>query len=117
MLHSILAVESGQVGLAILNNFTLLSLCQFGMFQSAELTNQMTSIERIVEYAELPSEPSLESDEKNTPTETWPEFGQIEFKSFNLRYSEYGQRALRNLTFCIDAKVHEIFSNWFYSHI
>lgn len=75
------------------------------MRQSAELENQMTSVERIIEYAELPSEPPLESDEKIAPPDTWPEFGKIEFKSLNFRYAENGRRVLRDLTFRIDAKV------------
>lgn len=103
-------MESGQVGLAILSNMNLLRVCQFGMRQFTELENQMTSIERIFEYAELPSEPPLESDQKNTPPENWPQFGNIEFKSLSLRYAENGHRALRNLTFRIDAKVRNYFN-------
>lgn len=75
------------------------------MRQSAELENQMTSVERIVEYAELPSEPPLESDEKNAPPKDWPYYGNIEFKSLSLRYAENGARTLRNLTFRINSKV------------
>lgn len=103
-----LVMESGQVGLAILSNINLLGLCQYGMRQSAELENQMTSIERIMEYAELPSEPPLESDKKNAPPDNWPRFGNIEFKSLSLRYAENAHRVLRNLTFRIDAKVKNI---------
>lgn len=102
-------VGSGLVGLAVLSNFSLLSICQFGMFQSAELESQMTSVERIIEYCDLPSEPSLESDEKNEPPESWPRQGEIQFKSLSLRYAEYGQHVLRNLTFRIEAKVKAIF--------
>lgn len=100
-----IGVASGKVGLAIFTNFKLLSLCQFGMFQSAELESQMTSVERIVEYAELPPEPPLESDKENSPPETWPQRGEIQFKSVSLRYAVNGPRALRDLTFRINAKV------------
>lgn len=65
----------------------------------------MISVERIVEYAELPSEPAMESDDKNAPPKNWPRFGSIEFKSLSLRYAENMQRVLKNLTFRIDAKV------------
>lgn len=98
-------MQSGMVGLAILSSINLMGTCQWGMRQSAELDNQMTSVERIVEYAELPPEPPLESDEKNAPPKGWPFYGNIEFKSLNLRYAEHGARILRNLTFRIDAKV------------
>ena len=82
-----------------------MGLCQWGMRQSAELENQMTSVERVLEYAELPSEPPLESDEKNAPPKDWPHYGNIEFKSLSLRYAENTARTLRNLTFRINAKV------------
>lgn len=96
--------KSGNVGLAILSSINLVGMCQWGMRQTAELENQMTSVERIVEYAELQSEPPLESDEKNAPPEDWPWAGNLAFKSLSLRYVENGSRTLRDLTFNIEAK-------------
>lgn len=83
------------------------------MRQSTELENQMTSVERIVEYAELPAEPPLESDSKNAPPKDWPQSGRIEFESLSLRYAENGHRILRKLTFDIDTKVSMISLNPF----
>lgn len=97
--------QSGNVGLAILNSINLIGMCQWGMRQTAELENQMTSVERIVEYADLPPEPPLESDEKNAPPKDWPRAGNIAFKSLSLRYVENGGRTLRDLTFNIEAQV------------
>ncbi|XP_055326333.1 ATP-binding cassette sub-family C member 4-like [Sitodiplosis mosellana] len=98
------AEDSGKVGLAIMSSINLIGLCQWGMRVSAELENQMTSVERVVEYAELPSEPPLESNEKNAPPKDWPYYGNIEFKSLSMRYAEKGARTLRNLNFRINAK-------------
>lgn len=97
--------EGGKVGLAILSSINLIGLCQWGMRQSAELENQMTSVERILEYADLPSEPPLESDDKHAPPKDWPMHGSIEFNSLSLRYAESSSRILRDLTFRINAKV------------
>lgn len=99
------AAKSGSVGLAILSSINLVGMCQWGMRQTAELENQMTSVERIVEYAELPSEPALESDEKDAPPKDWPKSGNIAFKALTLRYAENGTQILRNLTFHVEAKV------------
>jgi ATP-binding cassette subfamily C (CFTR/MRP) protein 4 len=38
---------------------------QFGMRQSAELENQMTSVERVIEYTNVPQEDPLESSAGN----------------------------------------------------
>lgn len=100
-----LNIHSGQVGLAILTSIGLINICETGMRQTADLENELISVERIVEYTQVPSEPPLESDAKNTPPNDWPQQGYIEFKSLNFWYDENGARILRNLTFQIAAKV------------
>lgn len=48
------SIDSGYVGLAITQSIGLTGMFQWGMRQSAELENQMTSIERILEYRYVP---------------------------------------------------------------
>lgn len=98
-------MASGQVGLAILSTINLIEYCQSGMRQSAELENQMTSVERLIEYGEIPAEPPLESDRKNAPPIDWPNDGNIEFNSLSLRYAENSNPVLRDLSFSIYAQV------------
>lgn len=105
LLSAAFDIHSGQVGLAILTSIGLINICETGMHETAEMENQLTSVERIIEYTKVPSEPPLESDEKNTPPHDWPQFGRIEFKSLNFWYDKNGARILRNLTFQIAAKV------------
>lgn len=104
-IYSNLDIPSGNVGLAILSSINLVGLCQWGMRQTAELENQMISVERIMEYAELPPEPPLESDEKHRPPVDWPNSGAISFKLLSMRYAEKSNRTLRNLTFHIEPQV------------
>ncbi len=56
-----LASDSSNLGLAITSAMSITGWLQFGMRQSAEVENLMTSVERNVEYANLPSEAPLES--------------------------------------------------------
>lgn len=49
------------MGLAITQTMALSGMVQWGMRQSAEVSNQLTAVERIVEYTELESEPNLET--------------------------------------------------------
>ncbi|ALC47144.1 CG11897 [Drosophila busckii] len=94
--------NSGDVGLAILHSTTMTGMCQWGMRQTAQLENEMTSVERVLEYTEQPSEPPLETAEKFKPKTDWPNKGRIEFINFKLRYSPKETTVLRNLNFTIE---------------
>ncbi|XP_068155675.1 ATP-binding cassette sub-family C member 4 [Drosophila tropicalis] len=96
--------DSGDVGLAILHSTTMTGMCQWGMRQTAELENQMTSVERVLEYTEQPSEAPLETAEKFKPKKEWPSKGRIEFINFKLRYSPKETSVLRDLNFTIESK-------------
>ncbi|KAH8370754.1 hypothetical protein KR093_004890, partial [Drosophila rubida] len=88
---------SGDVGLAITQSMTLVLMCQWGMRQTAELENKMTSVERILEYAKTPSEPALETSKKlNLPAE-WPHEGHLRFSELHMRYSPGGTEILKGL--------------------
>lgn len=91
----------GSVGLAITQTISLIGMCQWGMRQSAELENQMVSVERINEYSKLKPEPPLETAPKHRPQRSWPENGVIRFTNVELRYSEDGEKVLKDLNFTI----------------
>ena len=55
------ALSGSAAGLAISCAIELTSTFQFGARQSAEAETQMTSVERVIEYSQLPSEAPLES--------------------------------------------------------
>lgn len=82
-------------------------MCNWGLRQTAELENQMTSVERVVEYTKLPSERSLETEPHilKTLPKTWARGGTIKFKNVSLKYSEGGDYVLRDLSFVINEKV------------
>lgn len=89
-------------------------LLQWGLRQSAEITNQLMSVERVLEYSQLPSEPNLRDkgiltkinkskrkQQDNTqliePPIDWPSKGRIEFKNVFMRYSDDDPPVLRAL--------------------
>lgn len=55
----------GSVGLAITQSFGMSYLLQWTIRQSAEVENQMTSVERVLEYTNVPQEAALESTPSN----------------------------------------------------
>lgn len=116
-------MSGGNVGLAITQILSLMSLSQWGVRQTAELENNMTSVERIMEYVNLEAEEKAESNEKNDKVrkkwkeqlkekrnenvhealEKWPKNGAIEFIDVSLKYAEKGERMLKSLSMKIDS--------------
>ncbi|XP_060873208.1 ATP-binding cassette sub-family C member 4-like isoform X2 [Metopolophium dirhodum] len=93
----------GNVGLAITQAISLAGMFQWGMRQSAELENQMTSVERVLEYTNVPQEDALESSPEKKPPTEWPMNGQIIFKNFYLRYGTDSPFVVKNLNINIES--------------
>lgn len=74
---------------------------QWGMRQSTELENQMTSVERVVEYSSIEHEPELESLPDRKPAHSWPKDGKVEFKHVFLKYFPQEPFVLKDLNFTI----------------
>ncbi|KAG9335558.1 hypothetical protein JZ751_004461 [Albula glossodonta] len=88
-------LEAGAVGLALSYAVTLMGMFQWGVRQSAEVENMMTSVERVVEYTELESEAPWET-QKRPPAE-WPSQGLITFDRVSFSYSPDGPMVLKNM--------------------
>ncbi|XP_067669590.1 ATP-binding cassette sub-family C member 4-like isoform X2 [Haliotis asinina] len=97
-------MDAGLVGLSITYAMTLMGLFQWGVRQSAEVENQMISVERVLEYSQLPSEAPLESGKDNKPPPNWPQHGIISGEKAALKYSENGPNVLKDINFCIRAQ-------------
>ena len=88
----------GEVGLAISNCIMLTGMLQWGVRQSAEVENLMTSVERVMEYSQLEEEDDP-TKEDNKPPSDWPKEGVIEFKDVYLRYAKEEKEVLKGLNF------------------
>ncbi|KAM6945546.1 ATP-binding cassette sub-family C member 4 [Aplochiton taeniatus] len=89
-------LEAGSVGLALSYSVTLMGMFQWGVRQSAEVENLMTSVERVVEYTELESEAPWET--KTRPPPEWPSQGMVTFDRVNFSYSADGPLVLKDMT-------------------
>ncbi|XP_017787048.1 PREDICTED: probable multidrug resistance-associated protein lethal(2)03659 isoform X2 [Nicrophorus vespilloides] len=94
----------GNVGLAITQAIGLTGMFQWGMRQSTELENQMTSVERVLEYSNLESERELITPPDKKPKKEWPEHGEVKFSKLYLTYNPNDPPVLRNLNFVIKPK-------------
>ena len=106
--------NGGEVGLAITQMMAIAGLVQWGMRQSAEVANQMMSVERILEYTQIQPEANLrdtyvrkgkkkqlETTALVEPPKDWPKEGTIEFKSVYMRYTPESEPVLRSLSFLV----------------
>ena len=65
---------------------------------------QMISVERVLEYSNLPSEAALEVDDKKRPPDNWPDQGVISSDKACLKYSPEAPLVLKELSFTIRPK-------------
>lgn len=71
------------------------------MRQSAEVANQLMSVERILEYKGIEQE--KEPKKPVQVEKAWPTQGNIKFKKVSYRYYEEGDLVLKDLEFEVKA--------------
>ncbi|XP_063977602.1 ATP-binding cassette sub-family C member 4-like [Diachasmimorpha longicaudata] len=116
--------SGSQVGLAITTVMSMTGMIQWGMRQSAEVANQMMSVERVLEYTLLPPESNIcdgaptnrkkkkkaktaEVEEAKLPVpapKNWPSEGTIRFRYVYMRYADEDPPVLKGLDMVIKSK-------------
>lgn len=94
----------GWVGLAMSYGLQITTSLNWIVRQSVEVETNIVSVERVLEYARLPSE-APEIVRGNRPPVSWPAKGAIEFNNYSTRYREGLDLVLKNIT--LDVKSHE----------
>lgn len=89
----------GDVGLAITQCYSLIRILQSGVRSWADLENQMTSTERVLEYAQIPEE-----DTSGRNITNWPQNGSLSYKDVNLNYTSAKLPILQEINFRIEPK-------------
>ncbi|EFN66324.1 Probable multidrug resistance-associated protein lethal(2)03659, partial [Camponotus floridanus] len=106
--------SGGEVGLAITQIMGITWIIQWGMRRSAEVTNQMMAVERVLEYIQLTPEPNLrdrgtylkKKDKENlvlpdNAPKRWPEKGSVVFRDVYMRYADEDPPVLKGLNIVI----------------
>ena len=97
-------LTSGMVGLAMSYALQITTSLNWIVRQSVEVETNIVSVERVLEYAALPSE-APEIIARNRPPVSWPVNGEVEFRNYSARYREGLDLVLKNIS--IDIKPHE----------
>nr|XP_039268765.1 multidrug resistance-associated protein 4-like [Styela clava] len=100
---SFIDVDPGQVGLSLTYCITLLGMFQWGVRQSTEVENLMTSVERVQQYYSIPSEAADEKPDKKPPA-SWPNLGIITFDRVSFAYYSGGPDVLKKVRFNVKSQ-------------
>nr|AHK05652.1 ATP-binding cassette transporter sub-family C member 4 [Tigriopus japonicus] len=93
--------QSGDVGVVLSSCIMLTGMLQWGMRQTAEMENLMTSTERVLEYGKIQSEAELKTDHPppGYDEEAWPGTGVLECNDVCLQYGEGEKMVLKGVNF------------------
>eukprot|EP00985_Skeletonema_marinoi_P017655 scaffold9736_cov144-Skeletonema_marinoi.AAC.24 len=98
----LIRIDPGVLGLTLSLLLQLSMLFQYMIRQSAQVINNMISVERIQNFCDLPSEAAFTNEYDNQVSPNWPQSGSIEIQDLSVRYRDGLPLSLRNLSFKID---------------
>ena len=100
--HNGLVCFSAITGLSLLYSTETLEQVQYAVRQFSKVENLMTSVERVITYTSLESEPGYKT-KSLSPTQ-WPRDGHVTFHNVTMTYYKSGPQVLKNLEFCIKGR-------------
>ncbi|KAK8591646.1 hypothetical protein V6N13_031682 [Hibiscus sabdariffa] len=84
-------------GLAVTYGLTLNTLQTWIVLNICNMENQIISVERMLQYSNVPSEPALVI-ETNRPGRSWPFHGEVNILNLQVRYAPHMPLVLRGVT-------------------
>ncbi|KAL5975294.1 hypothetical protein ACLOJK_031973 [Asimina triloba] len=90
-------IDPGTAGLAVTYGLNLNMLATWVVWNLCNLENRIISVERILQYTNIPSEPPLVV-ETNRPELNWPTKGEVDIHDLQVRYTPHMPLVLRGLT-------------------
>ncbi|KAL5548573.1 hypothetical protein UlMin_003804 [Ulmus minor] len=90
-------IDPGIAGLAVTYGLNLNMLQASVIWNLCNMENKIISVERILQYASIPSEPPL-LIESNRPEPSWPSHGEVDIRNLQVRYAPHMPLVLRGLT-------------------
>lgn len=96
-------LSAGMVGLAMSYALQITQSLNWIVRQTVEVETNIVSVERVLEYARLPSE-APERISKNKPKIGWPAHGAVDVRNYSTRYRPGLDLVLKNINLDIKAR-------------
>nr|KYP56392.1 ABC transporter C family member 3 [Cajanus cajan] len=90
-------IDPGLAGLSVTYGLNLNMIQSWVIWNLCNMENKIISVERILQYTRIPSEPPL-SLEENQPDPSWPSHGEVDIQDLQVRYAPHLPLVLRGLT-------------------
>ncbi|CDY24217.1 BnaC01g37970D [Brassica napus] len=90
-------IDPSLAGLAVTYGLNLNTQQAWLVWGLCNLENKIISVERILQYASVPSEPPLVL-ESNRPEHSWPSLGDVDIRDLQVRYAAHMPLVLRGIT-------------------
>ncbi|PNX55443.1 ABC transporter C family member 3-like protein, partial [Trifolium pratense] len=91
-------INPGIAGLVVTYGLNLNTIQAWVMRNLCNLENNIISVERMLQYTTIPSEPPLVSEEEKRPDPSWPAYGEVDIRNLQVRYAPHLPLVLRGLT-------------------
>ncbi|MQL96384.1 hypothetical protein Taro_029058 [Colocasia esculenta] len=91
------ALDPAMAGLAVTYGLSLDTIQNILILNLCSLETEIVSVERILQYTSIPSEPPLTVD-VNKPGSNWPSKGEVDIRDLQVRYAPHLPFVLRGLT-------------------
>ncbi|XP_052177409.1 ABC transporter C family member 3 isoform X2 [Diospyros lotus] len=91
------AIDPSIAGLAVTYGLNLNRLQAWVIWNICNMENKIISVERILQYTTIPSEPPLVI-EANRPNSQWPSQGEVNIRDLQVQYAPHLPLVLRGLT-------------------
>ncbi|KAG2004754.1 ATP-binding cassette transporter [Coprinopsis cinerea AmutBmut pab1-1] len=93
------SVNPARIGVVLTYTLSITQFFSEMVAQYAQIEQNMNAVERVLHYADLPSEGERQTSQDPPPS--WPEKGEIEFKNVELAYREGLPLVLKDVSFQI----------------
>ena len=98
------SADAGFTGLALYSAVSLTQIIYLAVHNSVQFEGLMTSVERVLEYGQLASEPGYQVEAESPTHDQWPQEGAISCEDLSLVYYEGGPKTLKDVTFTVKSK-------------